>query len=167
MNTHETPLGTLTLAASEHGLTRCTFRAAGEAATDPMPEAARGWMDLARRELDEYFAGRLREFTVPVDLGKVPEARRRILDGLSEVGYGETVTYGRLASALGLVEDGPRQVGAAMAGNPVLIVVPCHRVVGAGGKLVGYAGGLDAKRRLLELEARDREPTLELAFGSA
>lgn len=165
MNTHETPLGTLTLDASEHGLTRCTFRAARDAATTE--PAALGWLDLARRELDEYFAGRLREFTVPVDLGKVPEARRRILGGLSEVGYGETVTYGRLASALGLVEDGPRQVGAAMAANPVLIVVPCHRVVGAGGKLVGYAGGLEAKRRLLDLEAHDREPTLELAFGSA
>lgn len=65
---------------------------------------------------------------------------------------------------MGLVDDGPRQVGTAMARNPVLIVVPCHRVLGAGGKLVGYAGGLAAKQRLLELEAHDRFPQLDLSW---
>lgn len=166
MNTHQTPLGTLTLDASEHGLTRCTFRTAHTDATPESP-TARGWLEVARRELDDYFAGRLREFTVPVDLSRVDEPRRRILDGLRNVGYGQTVTYGALADALGLVEDGPRRVGGAMAANPVLIVVPCHRVVGAGGKLTGYAGGLEAKRWLLDLESRDRAPRLDLPLGSA
>lgn len=172
MNTHQTPLGTLTLDASEHGLTRCTFRpprAGGDANANaaPMPPAARRWLELAHRELDDYFAGRLREFTVPVDLGRIDGPRRTILDGLRDVGYGRTITYGALAEALGLVEDGPRRVGGALAANPVLIVVPCHRVVGAGGKLTGYAGGIQVKRWLLDLESRDRAPQLDLALGPA
>lgn len=156
--------------ASEHGLTRCTFRsprAAGHADATPVSPAAQGWLELAGRELDDYFAGRLREFTVPVDLGRADEPRRRILDGLRNVGYGQTVTYGALADVLGLVGDGPKRVGGAMAANPVLIVVPCHRVVGAGGKLTGYAGGLEAKRWLLDLESRDRAPQLDLALRPA
>ena len=126
--------------------------------------SARGWLDLARRELDEYFAGRLRQFNVPVDLHRVDGARRRILDALAEVGYGETTTYGALAARLGLVDDGPRQVGVAMARNPVAIVVPCHRVVGAGGALTGYGGGLPAKQTLLDLEGRDRPGQLTIAI---
>jgi methylated-DNA-[protein]-cysteine S-methyltransferase len=167
MNTFQTPLGALTLDASEHGLTRCTFRPArttGDPDAAPTSPAAQGWLELARHELEDYFAGRLHEFTVPVDLDRVDEPRRRILNGLRDVGYGQTVTYGTLADALGLVEDGPRRVGGAMAANPVLIVVPCHRVVGAGGRLTGYAGGLAAKRWLLDLESRDRAPQLDLAL---
>lgn len=168
MNTLQTPLGALTLDASEHGLTRCTFRPArGRADLDAAPTslAAQGWLEQARHQLDAYFAGRLREFTVPVDLARVDQPRREILAGLREVRYGQTVTYGALAEALGLVEDGPRRVGAAMAANPMLIVVPCHRVIGAGGKLTGYAGGLAAKRWLLDLESRDRAPRLDLALS--
>lgn len=170
MNTLQTPLGALTVDASEHGLTRCTFRPSrteADADAAPMSPAAQGWLEQARHELDDYFAGRLREFTVPVDLGRLDEPKREILAGLREVRYGRTVTYGALAEALGLVEDGPRRVGGAMAANPVLIVIPCHRVVGAGGKLTGYAGGLAAKRWLLDLESRDRAPQLDLALGPA
>jgi methylated-DNA-[protein]-cysteine S-methyltransferase len=156
-----TPAGRLALAASATGLTRCTFRPVRSDA-GPADPRARRWLDLALDELAAYFAGELQEFTVPVDQGRVPPLHRRILDGLRHVGYGATTTYGELAAELGLVEDGPRQVGAAMARNPVLVVVPCHRVLGAGGKLTGYAGGLAAKQRLLDLEARDRslQPTL-------
>jgi methylated-DNA-[protein]-cysteine S-methyltransferase len=153
---HDTPHGTMTLAATDRGLTRVTFRAVRRSA--PLAAAspsARRWLDLARRELDAYFAGQLRRFTVPADLHRVDEAHCRILDALSDVGYGETTTYGALAARLGLVDDGARQVGAAMARNPVLIVVPCHRVLGAGGTLTGYAGGLATKQALLDIEGKD------------
>jgi methylated-DNA-[protein]-cysteine S-methyltransferase len=161
---HDTPYGPLTLAASERGLTRITFREVRLAtAADPTP-VAHTWIDLARRELDAYFAGDLRRFTVPADLRRVEEPHRRILDALTDVGYGGTTTYGALAADLGLVDDGPRRVGAAMARNPVLIVVPCHRVLGVGGTLTGYAGGLAVKRALLELEKQDQPGQLTLAM---
>lgn len=157
---YDSPVGTLTLVASAAGLTRCTFRAVAPR-TGP---AGQEWLDLARRELDAYFAGELHEFTVPVDLGRVSAEHRAVLDGLAQVGYGSTTTYGELAAALGLTDDGPRRVGGAMSRNPVVIVVPCHRVLGAGGSLTGYAGGLVAKQRLLDLEARDRSPQPTLAW---
>jgi methylated-DNA-[protein]-cysteine S-methyltransferase len=160
---HDTPHGPLTLVASDHGLTRVTFRAVRRPAPAAGP-AAHAWLDLARRELDGYFAGELRQFTVPVDLRRVEEPHRRILDALTDVPYGQTVTYGALAARLGLTVDGPRQVGAAMARNPVLIVVPCHRILGAGGTLTGYAGGVPVKRALLDLESRDQPGQLTIAI---
>lgn len=160
---HDTPVARLTLAASDRGLTHVSYRGVRSVAADAGP-AALAWLDLARRELDDYFAGRLRRFGVPVDLRRVDDARRRILDGLAEIGYGATTTYGELAARLGLVDDGPRQVGVAMARNPVAIVLPCHRVVGAGGNLTGYGGGLAAKRTLLDLEGRDRPGQLTMAI---
>jgi methylated-DNA-[protein]-cysteine S-methyltransferase len=165
--THDTPIGRLTLAASDQGLTRATPRRPG---TPPHPgtpssPAERRWLDQARRELDEYFAGARREFDVPVDLRRVDRPARRILEYLAaQVGYGRTTTYGAIAAALGLTEDGPRTVGAAMARNPVMIIVGCHRVLGADGRLTGYAGGLPAKRRLLDLESQDLRPQLALAL---
>lgn len=161
VTTIATPVGPLTLAASDAGLTHVMFHPRRHPPGSVTP-AARGWLDLARRELEAYLAGRLRTFTVPADLTRLTPAHRRILDALCAVGYGETVTYGELAARVGLVDDGARQVGGAMARNPVGIVVPCHRVLGAGGKLTGYAGGLAAKRWLLDLEARDRAPQLDL-----
>jgi methylated-DNA-[protein]-cysteine S-methyltransferase len=163
MIVHPTPFGPLSLAASNEGLTRVTFRPSRRPSASPSPSAAT-WLELARHELDAYFAGALRTFTVPVDLSRVDTAHRIVLQALTAVGFGETVTYGGLASAAGLVEDGPRKVGGAMARNPVLIVVPCHRVLGVGGKLTGYSGGLAVKRRLLDLEARDLVPQLALAL---
>ena len=161
---HDTPVGPLTLAASDRGLTRLSYRdVRSVTAADTAGPTARAWLDLARRELDDYFAGELRRFTVPVDLRGVGDARRRILDALADVGFGETTTYGALATRLGLVDDGPRRVGVAMARNPVAVVVPCHRVVGAGGNLTGYGGGIPAKQLLLDLEARDRPGQLTLA----
>lgn len=159
----DTPVGPLHLAASDAGLTHVLFRRRPRPGPPAAPAALR-WLDLARRELEAYLAGDLRSFTVPVDLSRVGAPQRRILDALADVGYGETVTYGALAAAVGLTGDGARQVGAAMARNPVAIVVPCHRVVGAGGALTGYGGGLAAKRWLLDLEARDRTPQLELSL---
>ena len=173
---HDTPVGTLRLTAAECGLVRCVFAgeeepgggaggsdgaAVGRAGPDGR---CRQWLDLARRELDAYFAGRLRTFTVPVDLRHASAFHRTVLAGLAQVGYGTTTSYGRLAAALALPAEGARSVGRAMALNPVLVVVPCHRVVGASGSLVGYAGGLAVKRRLLDLEAAPDRDQLELAF---
>jgi methylated-DNA-[protein]-cysteine S-methyltransferase len=151
---HDTAIGPLHLDASPRGLTLLGFSPAeGEGVPDG--DAGRV-LDLARRELDAYFAGTLREFTVPVDLAAHPARDRRVLDGLATVGYGETVSYGKLAAAVGLGPGEARRVGGTMARNPVAIVVPCHRVVGADGSLTGYAGGLERKRALLDLEGRDR-----------
>ena len=161
---HDTPVGPLTLAASDRGLTRVTFGGIRHTPAHTAGPAAQAWLELALRELDGYFAGRLRQFSVPVDLRRVDDARRRILDDLADVGYGETTTYGEIAARLGLIDDGPRRVGVAMARNPVAIVVPCHRVLGAGGALTGYAGGLPVKRALLDLEGRDRPGQLTIAI---
>lgn len=151
-----TPFGNLALSASDAGITRVRFT------SRPEPDPTHPHVTQAVHELDEYFAGRRTEFTVPVDLGRVDPLARRILAALSTVEYGTTTTYGALATTLGLVDDGPRQVGAAMARNPVLILVPCHRVVGANGRLTGYAGGIPTKQALLDLEARDRAGQLAL-----
>lgn len=159
---HETRIGPLHLEASGRGLTLLGFAPAPpdgdrlDAEHAGPPRDAARLLDLARREVDAYLDGTLREFTVPVDLSGHPPRDRHVLDGLAAVGYGETVTYGALATSVGLGPGEARRVGGAMARNPVAVVVPCHRVVGADGSLTGYAGGLERKRALLDLEARDR-----------
>jgi methylated-DNA-[protein]-cysteine S-methyltransferase len=168
---HETPVGTLTLGAGDAGLTICSFRGA-RALARRYPEAgaavqdgpaARRWLEAARRELDAYFAGTLREFTVPADLRLATPSDRQVLASLAAVGYGRTTKYGKLAGSLGLPRTGAYDVGQAMAHNPVVIVVPCHRVLAADGGLAGYAGGPAAKRRLLDLESAAVTPRLGLA----
>ncbi len=154
----ETPVGPLLLGVSDHGLCRVRF--------DPLPEQDLEWLarrfgprvlrspravDRVRRELDEYFAGRRRAFDLELDLRAVPEFQRRVLAELRRVGYGQTTTYGALAARVGSPRAA-RAVGVVMNRNPVPIVLPCHRVVGAGGSLVGYGGGLARKEWLLRLE---------------
>ena len=107
--------------------------------------------DEVRRQLDEYFAGERQEFELDVDLGPAREFGRAVLEQLARVPYGELTTYGTLAERAGRPRAA-RAVGTIMNRNPVPIVLPCHRVVGSTGSLVGYAGGLDRKRTLLELE---------------
>jgi methylated-DNA-[protein]-cysteine S-methyltransferase len=123
--------------------------AAPEARSTGPPDTAH----QAMHELAGYFAGTLTVFTVPVQLPGGSEFERAVWEQIAAIPYGETRTYGAIADALG---DGgaARIVGTACNRNPVPLIVPCHRVVGAGGKLVGFGGGLDRKRRLLELEAR-------------
>jgi len=156
---HETPIGTLLLAATAAGL--CTV------AFDPEPEAteerlARRFgarvlrsprpLDPVRRQLDDYFEGRRRSFDVDLDLGTVTgEFGRLVLAELARVPYGSTTTYGSLAARTGRPRAA-RAVGTVMNRNPLPIVLPCHRVVGSTGSLVGYAGGLERKERLLRLE---------------
>ena len=103
-------------------------------------------------QLDEYFAGDRREFDVALDPDGGSDFERRVWEALSEIPYGETESYGELAARI----DHPghaRAVGAANGRNPIAIVIPCHRVIGANGQLTGYAGGLERKRLLLDLEA--------------
>ncbi|WP_235531364.1 methylated-DNA--[protein]-cysteine S-methyltransferase [Phycicoccus sp. Soil748] len=112
-------------------------------------------LDEARRQLEEFLAGRLHAFTLPTDLALASDFQRVVLPRLaSAVTYGHRATYGELAR---LVErpSAARAVGAALGANPLCVVLPCHRVVASNGALTGYAGGLEAKRFLLDLEARE------------
>jgi methylated-DNA-[protein]-cysteine S-methyltransferase len=108
--------------------------------------------DRLAAELDEYWAGVRRRFDVPVRLAGTP-FQRAVWAAIAAIPYGETISYGDLASRIGR-PSAVRAAGAATGRNPVSIVVPCHRVVGAGRSLVGYGGGLERKRALLELERR-------------
>jgi methylated-DNA-[protein]-cysteine S-methyltransferase len=154
----ETPVGPLLVAVTDQGLCRISF--------DPEPEreaeqlartfgvrvlrVARS-IDPVKRELDEYFEGQRREFDLPVDLRGRSEFSRAVLEHLARVPYGEVTTYGSLAARSGRPRAA-RAVGTIMNRNPIPIVLPCHRVVGSTGSLVGYGGGLDRKRQLLDLE---------------
>jgi methylated-DNA-[protein]-cysteine S-methyltransferase len=154
----ETPIGTLLVAATDRGLCRISFRADPEAARD---ELARAYgprvlrtskpLDRARLELDEYFEGRRRAFDLELDLRAVPDFHVQVLRELAKVPYGHVTTYGTLAQHVGHPRAA-RAVGTVMNRNRIPIVLPCHRVIGASGKLVGYGGGLDVKERLLRLE---------------
>jgi methylated-DNA-[protein]-cysteine S-methyltransferase len=103
-------------------------------------------------ELADYFAGTLLTFTVPVELRGGSDFERAVWGEIAKIPYGEMRTYGSIATALG-DPGAARAVGMACNHNPIPVLVPCHRVVGAGGKMVGFGGGLDRKRQLLELEA--------------
>ena len=117
--------------------------------------------ELAAEELAAYFAGDLTEFSVPVRMVGGSEFERSVWQQIAAIPYGEMLTYGQIATALG-DPGAARAVGTACNHNPVPVIVPCHRVVGAGGKMVGFGGGLDRKRRLLELEAN---VALQRAWG--
>ncbi|MGI5340861.1 methylated-DNA--[protein]-cysteine S-methyltransferase [Streptomyces sp. CA-181903] len=114
------------------------------------------------RQMAAYFEGRLTRFDVPLDL-RGTAFQRRVWAGLLEIPYGETMSYGELARHIG-APSASRAVGLANGKNPVSIIVPCHRVIGADGSLTGYGGGVDRKRRLLELEgalpSADRQDAL-------
>jgi methylated-DNA-[protein]-cysteine S-methyltransferase len=156
--TYESPIGRLHLQATDRGLIRCHVRR-GSAPEEGGSPTAQAWLDVAAHELDEYFAGVRTDFSLPVDLAGLDALDRAVLATLTETtAPGSTTTYGALARMVGGVDA--QRVGAAMAANPVLIVVPCHRVLGADGKLTGYAAGLRNKQLLLDLEAG--QPSLEL-----
>jgi methylated-DNA-[protein]-cysteine S-methyltransferase len=119
----------------------------------PGRQRAGGVIDLAAVQLREYFSGDREVFDLPLATTGSP-FQEQVWAALRAVPYGATTTYGRMAADLGLLPASARAVGGANARNPVSIVVPCHRVVGASGALTGYAGGLTAKRHLLDHEAR-------------
>jgi methylated-DNA-[protein]-cysteine S-methyltransferase len=154
----ESPLGPLLVAATDRGLLRIYFDAdpgqqlelLARAAGTRVLRAPRS-VDDVRRELDEYFSGRRRSFDLSIDLRGAAPFTAEVLDQLARVPYGQTATYGELASRVGHPRAA-RAVGTVMNRNPVPIVLPCHRVVGASGSLVGYGGGLERKEQLLRLE---------------
>jgi methylated-DNA-[protein]-cysteine S-methyltransferase len=154
----ETPIGELLVAATDAGLCRISFDPEPEREAELLAKSfgvrvlrAPRAIDAPRRQLDEYFDGRRRDFDLPVDLHLVAAFNRRVLGELARVPYGQVTTYGELA----VRADAPnaaRAVGVVMNRNPIPIVLPCHRVIGKNGKLVGYGGGLDRKEALLRLE---------------
>lgn len=188
------PLGELFLAATGTGLCRVSWYVSETAfateleeewqapirrveqdpasASKRSPEAgeARPFEILAEaaRQLSGYFEGERRAFELPLDFSRLPPFQHRVLTALLQVPYGEVVSYGELAALAGY-PGAARAVGGAMRGNPLPIVVPCHRVLLSSGKLGGFGGRPDLKRRLLELEgwreAREsRQPDLENLF---
>jgi O-6-methylguanine DNA methyltransferase len=158
----ETPLGNVWIAASDAGVRVVTVP--GAAREDCLYEAGRRStgdieiaeggeiVDLACRELRDYFRGRLTEFSVQLDL-RGTDFQRRVWDAVYHVPYGETVNYRDIARQIG-APNAYRAVGAANGANPAAIIVPCHRLVGVTGGLRGYGGGLHQKQALLDLEAR-------------
>jgi|SRR5579884_516344 len=149
----ESPVGPLFLAATPRGLCRISYDVEGQdekLARLFGVRVLRMPLDEVRRELDEYFEGRRHGFDLPLDL-RVAPFHEAVLHELARVPYGRTATYGALAAKVGRPKAA-RAVGTVMNRNPLPIVLPCHRVVGANGSLTGYAGGLHVKRALLELE---------------
>ena len=152
----DSPLGELTLVANGDALTGIYFRhhwhaPAADSLGDYVEPAAEALFDRATDQLHEYLTGERTQFDLPIAL--IGEARQqRIWELLGDIAYGQTVTYGELAAKLA---DGTTayEVGQVVGRNPLSIIVPCHRVVGKDGALTGYAGGLERKRFLLDLEA--------------
>jgi len=149
----ESPFGELLVAATDRGLCRIWFDPEGqeeELARLFGLRVLRSPIDEVRRELDEYFDGTRHEFDLPLDL-RVAAFNEQVLHELARVPYGITTTYGALANKVGRPRAA-RAVGTVMNRNPIPIVLPCHRVLGSNGSLTGYAGGLDMKLKLLQLE---------------
>jgi len=158
--TIDSPLGLLLLAATDHGLVRVAYaiqdheRVLDELATKISSRVlhAPARLDLAAHEIDDYLSGRRTTFDLPLDFRLSSGFRRTVLDHLPDIGYGTTASYATVALAAGNPKA-VRAVGSACAKNPLPIVVPCHRVVRSDGTIGQYAGGSEAKRTLLDLEA--------------
>ena len=150
---HNSPTGELLMMSDGKALTDLHMTAGKY-----VPEARKDWVRddalpvfaLARKELDAYFAGTLRAFTVPL-APQGTDFQKRVWTALTKIPFGETRTYGQQAAMIGR-PAAVRAVGAANGKNPIGIIVPCHRVIGANGALTGYAGGLHNKELLLKLE---------------
>jgi methylated-DNA-[protein]-cysteine S-methyltransferase len=121
-------------------------------------------VELLRLELESYFSGVLKTFSVPIALYGTP-FQMRVWNCLAKIPYGVTTTYGQVAKSLGDVKLS-RAVGMANGANPISIIIPCHRVIGAGGKLIGYGGGLWRKVALLELEGGNAQELQHGTLGS-
>jgi len=147
----DTPCGPLCIAGTTQGLTHVEFQD-GERPVRPQPEwrEDRKVLDEARRQLRAYFEGRRQRFTLPLAPQGTP-FQQRVWRELQEIPWGTTTTYREIAERLGQ-PAAVRAVGHANGRNPIAIVIPCHRVVGANGRLTGYAGGIATKRRLLQHE---------------
>ena len=149
----QSPVGKLALVANDKGLVAVLWE-------NDKPERVRleglikqdnhSVLIQAERQLSEYFTGRRNSFSVPLDM-RGTHFQRGVWEALLDIPFGETKTYGQLAKQLGNPQAA-RAVGAANGRNPISIIVPCHRVIGSSGKLTGFAGGLEAKEQLLNME---------------
>lgn len=151
---HDSPLGQLSLVASQRGICGIYFhdQRSYHGTQDWQAAPHHALLRRAARQLDEYFAGQRRTFDLPLDLAVRGTAfQRDVWQALLDIRYGSTSSYGQHAQQIARPRA-VRAVGAAIGKNPVSIVVPCHRVVGSNGALTGYDGGLDRKRFLLQLE---------------
>jgi methylated-DNA-[protein]-cysteine S-methyltransferase len=143
----DTPVGRLALEADYDAVTGVRWASAGERSRDKRPSPI---LKEAARQLDRYFGRKLRRFDLPL-AARGTDFQKRVWAMMRDIPYGETATYGGMAIALG---SGPRAIGMACGRNPIPIIVPCHRVLGSGGKEGGFSGGrgLPTKRQLLALE---------------
>jgi len=153
---HESPVGPLTLVSDGAALKRLDFANPRYPAPVP-PRGEDAVLRAARRQLDAYFDNRLKAFDVTLAAEGTP-FQRKVWAALMHIGYGETCSYGQLAAAIGS-PAASRAVGLANGRNPIAIIVPCHRVIGANGALTGYGGGMERKQLLLDLE-QGRRPLL-------
>jgi methylated-DNA-[protein]-cysteine S-methyltransferase len=162
VTTIDTPLGVLTITVGDDGVRAVTWPHDDETRVplaQPVGSGPHPVADEAARQLTEYFAGDRREFDVPLDpIGT--EFQRAAWTTLCTIPYGETVSYGEQAGRMGDARKA-RAVGAANGRNPISIIVPCHRVIGADGSLTGFAGGIDSKAWLLDHERRHCGHTLD------
>jgi methylated-DNA-[protein]-cysteine S-methyltransferase len=147
---YDSPVGVLTLQSNGKALAGVYF-ASGKMGTPPMVKGASdAVLDETRRQLDAYFMGRLKVFDLPLAPRGTP-FQLRVWERLRTIGFGQTMSYGALAAAIG-TPKAVRAVGAANGRNPIPVIIPCHRVIGANGALTGFGGGLDRKAILLDLE---------------
>jgi methylated-DNA-[protein]-cysteine S-methyltransferase len=147
-----TPIGGFGVAAEDGEIVAVHFAGVGRQPVAADPPSV---LTATAAQLRAYFEGEATEFAVPLAEPEGSDFEKAVWKAIAAIPYGEMATYGEIAAAVG-VPDAARAVGTACNRNPVPVIVPCHRVVGAGGKLVGFGGGLDRKRYLLQLEARVR-----------
>lgn len=154
------PLGPMTLTATDKGLAGIWFDGQKHMPdTSAWPVQAQHPLLLrAQAQLREYFAGQRQQFDLPLDLARGTAFQQQVWRGLLDIPAGQTIAYGTLATRIGR-PAAVRAVGAAVGRNPITVIVPCHRVVGADGSLTGYAGGLERKVALLHLE-QSRQTTI-------
>ncbi len=154
MQHYESPLGPITLAGTTDALTGLWFDGQKYYASTASPEATEKDLPVfreTRRWLDLYFAGQRPDFTPPLDL-RGTSFQQAVWQILLTIPYGQTISYGQIARMLPNPRTAAQAVGSAVGRNPVSLIVPCHRVVGANGQLTGYAGGLEKKAWLLQME---------------
>ncbi len=155
----ESPVGKLTLVASDKGLVAVLWendKPTRVRLAQLIEKKSHSVLLEAERQLKEYFAGKRKSFSIPLDM-RGTHFQRSVWEALLAIPFGETRTYGQLAQQVGNPQAA-RAVGAANGRNPISIIVPCHRVIGSSGKLTGFAGGLETKERLLDMEQERFHP---------